>query len=179
MKHSLLALEATILRLPLMRTLVKLLQTVMFRIVWLWGRVRFGALVPNKGADCVCGWNSELKFPENITLGNRVVIGTEVSIGAHSPVSLGDNVRVSRGVIIETAGLDFSTKEPPYRHISKPIVIEKGAWIGARALILGGVTIGEYAVIAAGAIVTKNVQPRAVVAGNAAKPISGRTVGDT
>ena len=47
---------------------------------------------------------------------------------------------------------------------SKPIIIKKGSWISSRAVILGGVTIGESAVVAAGAVVTKNVAPYVLVA---------------
>jgi acetyltransferase-like isoleucine patch superfamily enzyme len=88
-----------------------------------------------------------------------------VSIGAASRVRIGDQVRISRDVMIETAGLDFETLAPPYLHISSPINIERGVWIGARALILGGVTVGEYCVIAAGSVVTKTVPPFSLVAG--------------
>lgn len=106
-----------------------------------------------------------------MTLGERVIIGANVSLGAHSPITLGDDVRISRDVIIETAGLDFSTGQPPYKHVSKPIIIEKGVWIGARAIILGGVTLGENAVVAAGSVVSRSVEPGQLVAGIPARPI--------
>lgn len=51
----------------------------------------------------------------------------------------------------------------------KPVTVKKGAWIGARAVILPGVTVGEGAVVASGAIVTKDVPPRTIVGGNPAK----------
>jgi acetyltransferase-like isoleucine patch superfamily enzyme len=90
------------------------------------------------------------------------------SIGAHSPISLGDRVRLSRDVHLETAGLDFSG-EPPYPHVSSPIVIEDGVWIGSRATVLGGVRIGRHAVVAAGALVTRDVPAYCVVGGVPAK----------
>lgn len=52
-----------------------------------------------------------------------------------------------------------------------PIVIKKGAWIGGRSLILPGVTVGENAVVAGGAVVTKDVEPNTIVGGNPAKVI--------
>lgn len=141
------------------------------RLLWLWGRLRFGALVRHRGLGCVCHWNVDLKYPERVQLGDGVVIGVNASIGAHSPVIIGHHVRISRDVMIETAGLDFSNGTPPYAHRSQPILIGNGVWIGARALVLGGVEIGEYSVVAAGAVVTKNVPAYTIVGGVPAKPI--------
>lgn len=149
MKRRILQAEYRLLRTAPVEWLVRLVQFADFRLGWLWGRVRFGATVRNRGLGCVCAHNVELKYPRNLRLGNRVIRGSNVSIDAHSSVTLGDDVRVSRDVIIETAGLDFSNGRPPYEHISKPIVIKKGVWIGARAIILGGVTLGENVVVAA------------------------------
>ena len=55
--------------------------------------------------------------------------------------------------------------------IHRPIIIKKGAWVGGRSLILPGVTIGENAVVAGGAVVTKDVEPNTIVGGNPAKVI--------
>ncbi|WP_232307621.1 acyltransferase [Sphingobium chungbukense] len=143
------------------------------RLSWLWGRIRFGTLVKERGIGCVCHWSVQIKYPENILLGDGVTIGTGVVLGAHSSITLRDNVRLSHDVMIETAGLEFSNRTPPYGHISKPVLLEKGVWVGARAIILGGVTIGENAVVAAGSIVTKPVPAGAVVAGIPAQQING------
>jgi acetyltransferase-like isoleucine patch superfamily enzyme len=155
----------------IVRWLVRAVEFCVGRLLWLWGRIRFGALVRNRGAGCVCHWHATLKYPENIYLGAGVVIGVNASIGAHSPVRIGDRVRISSEVQIETAGLDFSSHRPPYPHISKPILIEEGVWIGSRAIILGGVSIGKYAVIAAGSIVTRDVEAFTVVGGVPARQI--------
>lgn len=128
-----------------------------------WAQAKFRALVPAAGPNSMCHSSATLKVPENISLGDYVWIGQHVCIGAHSRVVIEDHVRISRGAIIETAGVDF-TVEPPYPHVSRPITIKRGAWLATNAIILGGVTIGEYAVIGAGAIVTHDVEPRTVVA---------------
>ena len=138
---------------------------MLFEVFWAWGRLRFAALVRDRGLGCVCHWNADLKYPENIHLGEGVVIGVNASLGAHSPIHIGNHVRISKEVQIETAGLDFLAGLPPYRHVSKPIFIEDGVWIGARAMVLGGVRIGAYAVVAAGSIVTRDVPPRTIVGG--------------
>lgn len=165
LKRAVLAAEHYLTGLQTVCWLICLPQRMLGRTLWVWGRLRFAALVRDRGLGCVCHWNADLKYPENIYLGEGVVIGVNASLGAHSPIHIGNHVRISKEVQIETAGLDFLTDLPPYRHVSKPIVIEDGVWIGARAMVLGGVRIGANAVVAAGSIVTRDVPPRTIVGG--------------
>ena len=127
------------------------------------GLARLHALAPHAG-DCVCHWTTELKYPEHIRFGRHVVIGPHCTLGASAPITLGDHVRLSKGVVIETAGLDFDIP-PPYRHRAAPITVGDGVWLGAGAMVLGGVTIGRNAIVGAGAVVTRDVPERAVVVG--------------
>ena len=120
--------------------------------------------------------STQFKYRENILVGNHIRIGPGVTIGAHSPVVLEDYVRISQNVIIETAGLDLTHHSLPYPHASKPITIKRGAWIGAHAIVLGGVTVGEGAVVAAGAVVTKDVPSGAIAVGVAARYKVGRVL---
>lgn len=131
---------------------------------------RTRALFP-AAPDLVCHWSSDIKYPQNITVGRQVVIGVNVTLGAHAPIRLDDHVRISKDVVIETAGLDFASGQPPYRHVSAPIVLREGAWIGTRSIILGGVTVGRHAVVAAGSVVTKDVPDGTTVAGVPARPV--------
>jgi maltose O-acetyltransferase len=170
-KTAVLDLEFRLTRIAPVRWMVLLPDLIARRALWIWGRLRFAALVRDRGPGCVCHWNADLKYPENIHLGEGVVIGVNASLGAHSPIHIGNRVRISKEVQIETAGLDFFTGPPPYRHVSKPIVIEDGVWIGTRAMVLGGVRIGAYAVVAAGSIVTRDVPPRTIVGGVPARPL--------
>jgi maltose O-acetyltransferase len=156
--------------------LVRSIDFLVRRALWVWGRLRFKALVKDRGTDCICHWHVDLKYPQNIHLGNGVVIGADCSIGAHSPVHIGDHVRMSSEVQIETAGLEFHNRVPPYLHRSEPITIDAGVWIGTRAIILGGVTVGAGAVIAAGSVVTHDVPPGAIVGGVPARVLSTRGV---
>ena len=133
--------------------------------LWLRSRLRFGAMVSHHGLGYVCHWIADLNSPERIRLGYVVVIGVNASIGAHSPVHIGNHVRISRDVMIKTAGLDFSAGTPPYAHISAPIRVREGAWIGTRSNILDGVTISRHAVVAAGSVVNKDVPDGAIVTG--------------
>ncbi len=135
--------------------------------------MRTRAIFPN-APTLYCHWSVEIKSPENITLGEEVRIGRDCVLGAMRPIHLGDHVHLSRGVTIETAGLDFSARQPPYEHTGSPIHIADGVWIGTRSIVLGGVTIGENAVVAAGSVVTRDVPAGAVVGGVPAKVISRR-----
>lgn len=129
---------------------------------------RSRALFPD-APDVFVHWSSEVKYPRHVTLGRRVLIGPNCTIGAKAPIYLGDDVHLSKGVLIETGTGDISTL-PPYRPIAKPIRIERGVWLGAGAMVLSGVTIGEYSVIAAGTVVRKDVPAHTIV--SVARPIS-------
>lgn len=128
---------------------------------------RTAALFPD-ASDCFCHWSAEVKYPERVQLGRGVIIGPRCTIGAAAPIKLGDHVHLSKGVYIETAGLNFSAPLP-YPHMHKPITIGKGVWIGADAIVLGGVTIGDRVVIGAGAVVSRDVPPDTIVTGQPAR----------
>lgn len=179
MKKELLKIEMAILLSPVLRWPILGFDKFVRRILWVWGRIRFGVLVRNRGIGCVCHWNADLKYPQNITLGKGVVIGVNVSIGAHSKVQIGDRVRISRDVMIETAGLDFSALTPPYMRKSSPIVIGHGVWVGARTMVLAGMTIGVHCVVAAGGVVTKNVPPYSLVGGIPARVIGRLNIAES
>lgn len=86
---------------------------------------------------------------------------------------------MGREVLIWSANHNYDCpKTLPYdkEYIKKPIIIEDNVWIGARASIIPGVKIGEGAIIGLGAVVTKDVPPCAVVAGNPAKIIKYRNI---
>jgi acetyltransferase-like isoleucine patch superfamily enzyme len=112
--------------------------------------------------DAYVFWNVRVKYPENIRIGKGLRVGPRVTLGAHSEIIIGDNVRISEGAFVETGNLDLS-HFPPGQHTSKPTKIGDGVWIGAKAMVLGGVTIGDHAIIGAGAIVTRDVPPNSIV----------------
>lgn len=122
---------------------------------------RARALFPD-APDAICHWTTEVKYPEHITLGKRVVIGSHCTIGAVAPIYLGDDVLLSKGVFVDTGTADISTPVP-YKRTSKPIRIEAGVWIGAYSRVMAGVTIGANSIIAAGVTVRKNVPANSFV----------------
>ena len=107
-----------------------------------------------------------------------VIIGDHTRIGLHNtiigPVTIGSHVNLAQGITITALNHNFddSEKRIDQQGIStKEVVLEDDIWVGANAVILPGVTIGKHAVVAAGAIVTKDVPPHSLVAGVPAKVI--------
>jgi acetyltransferase-like isoleucine patch superfamily enzyme len=110
----------------------------------------------------------------NIEIGCNTVINRNTYLDGRVGIKIGDNVNISHYTLIQT--LTHDPRNSDFICISGHVVINNHAWIGARAIILPGVTIGEGAVIGAGSVVTKNVDPYTIVAGNPAKYIGDRNV---
>lgn len=108
-----------------------------------------------------------------IIIGRRSVINQQCCLDGRGGLTIGDHVSISPGVWILTDSHDMH--DPLFREVLAPVAIRDHVWIGSRALILPGVTVGEGAVVAAGAVVTRDVEPYAVVAGVPARPIGTRT----
>ena len=100
---------------------------------------------------------------------NQGFINEGVQITCASGITIGKNCVIARDVVIRD--YDAHQIEIEDYQISKPITIKDHVWIGNRAMILKGVTIGEGAIIAAGAIVTKDIPPRCIAAGIPAKVV--------
>ena len=107
-----------------------------------------------------------------------VIIGDHTRVGLHNtiigPVEIGSHVNLAQGISVTALNHNFSdaSKRIDEQGVSTtPVTIEDDVWIGANAVILPGVTIGEHCVVAAGAVVTKDVPPHSLVAGVPAKVI--------
>ncbi len=101
---------------------------------------------------------------KNISIGRRVFINEGCCFQDQGGIEIGDDCLIGQQVVIATLNHDLT----PSRRgdmLPKPVKIGKNVWIGAHATILPGVTVGDNAVIAAGAVVTKDVPENAVVAG--------------
>ena len=112
--------------------------------------------------------------PNLVRIGKYSHINRGCVIDARGGITIGDSVSVSHGVFLMTGSHDMNN--PSFIGRFRPIVIDDYAWIGVGAKILQGVHIGEGAVVAAGAVVTKDVPSFAVVAGVPARQISRRNI---
>jgi acetyltransferase-like isoleucine patch superfamily enzyme len=103
-----------------------------------------------------------------------IEIGSFSSIGDRTQIHCGHLVSIGNYVLIawDVNVIEFDYHAPGGGSpIPKPIVIEDEVWVGARCIITKGVTVGRGAILAAGSVVTKDVAPYTLVAGNPAKPI--------
>lgn len=109
-------------------------------------------------------------FGENINIGKNVFVNHACTFMDRGGITLEDNVLIGPKVNLITTNHPLHPSERRAT-ISHPIVINRNAWIGAAATIMPGVTIGENSVVAAGAVVTKNVPDNTIVGGVPAKII--------
>jgi acetyltransferase-like isoleucine patch superfamily enzyme len=105
-------------------------------------------------------------------IGARTWINRGSCLDLRGGLEIGADVSISPNVMILTAGHDLH--DPRFKYVPQRVVIHDHVWIGSRATIMPGVTIGRGAVVAAGAIVTRDVEPLTVVGGVPARPISMR-----
>lgn len=108
----------------------------------------------------------------NFKMGNNSVINQKCRLDNRGRITIGENVSISAEVCILTVDHDLQSCEFVSR--TRPVTIEDYVFIGTRAMILPGVTLGKGSAVAAGAVVTKSVPPFTIVAGVPAKPIGKR-----
>ncbi len=116
-----------------------------------------------------------LRKPNQISIGEGTVIGERCELDGRCGITLGRNVNVSSEVLMYT--LQHDTQSQSFATKGGPIRVEDYAWISVRAVLLPGVTIGEGAVVAAGAVVTKDVPPYTIVGGVPAVQLGTRPTG--
>jgi putative colanic acid biosynthesis acetyltransferase WcaF len=126
------------------------------------------------GKGCHLEPRLKILMPWNIELGDHVAIGREVEFLNFAPVRIDSMTVVSQYSYLCTGTHDYSHPHFPLRFA--PIVIGPECWIAARAFVSPGVTIGQGAVIGAASVVTKNMPPWMVCAGNPCEPLKVREV---
>lgn len=115
-----------------------------------------------------------LFHPENLSIGDHVSIHPMCYLEASGGLTIGNNVSIAHGATIMTESHRYDSLDIPIKDqglLFKETIIESDVWIGAKATILYGTTIGSGSIVAAGAVVTKNVPRLAIVGGVPAKVI--------
>ncbi|PNG23215.1 acyltransferase [Streptomyces cahuitamycinicus] len=135
------------------------------------------------GPDVHIGLGSVLWAPRQLTVGGNVHIGKGCTIQVDGSIGTGVLIANRVGIVGRTdhalrqvgsliRDADWVGHHP--ERLSKPVRIEDDVWIGYGAVVLSGITVGRGAVVAAGAVVTCNVRPYEIVAGNPARPVGRR-----
>lgn len=112
----------------------------------------------------------------DIRVGRNVFVNQNCTFYDLGGLDIADDVMIGPNVSIITSGHPVEPFQWRTLVVAKPIVIERNVWIGAGATIIGGVTVGESSVVAAGSVVTKDVPANTLVGGNPARVI--RLIGD-
>lgn len=107
-------------------------------------------------------------FGKNIRVGKNVFVNSGCCFQDQGGITIGDGCLIGHQVVFATINHDFAPQSRGNMRLA-PIVLGKNVWVGAHATILPGVTVGDGAVVAAGAVVTKNVPSNTLVAGVPAK----------
>ena len=109
-------------------------------------------------------------FGKNITIGRDVFINSGCHFQDQGGIEIGDGALIGHNVVLATINHDLDPSMNRKNHYA-PIKIGAHAWIGSNATVLSGVSVGEWSVVAAGAVVTKDVPPMTVVGGIPARII--------
>lgn len=147
---------------------------LMFNIpFWNIRKVFISPFLGKIGHDCFIMKKFLVTNPSNIYIGNNVIINRGVMLdGRGAKIVIGDNVDIAQETNIWT--LEHDVHSDNHEVIGADVIIDEYVWIASRVTILPGVHIGRGAVIAAGAVVTKDVPPMVIVGGVPAKIIGKR-----
>jgi maltose O-acetyltransferase len=132
-------------------------------------------LVPNAAPDTFIEPPFRCDYGRNITLGKKAYFNFDCVILDVAEVTIGDYCLFAPGVHIYTATHPLDYKQRRVEESGKPIRIGNDVWVGGRAVILPGVTIGDRAVIGAGSIVSRDIPSDVVAAGNPCRVIKQLT----
>ena len=131
----------------------------------------------HKGTGGGFGRRVELQAPEGIAIGNNVTINNDCYLAGDGGITIGDDVLIGPGVYLFSVSHEIANPDVPVRlqgRPTAPIRVEDDVWIGAHSTVVAGVTIGRGAVVGANSVVTRDVEPLAIVAGVPARQIGRR-----
>lgn len=131
----------------------------------------FGARI---GREARIKQGVRIKYPWKLVLGDHVWLGEDCWIDNITDVVIGNHVCISQGAMLCTGNHNY--RSPGFELVLKPITLEDGVWIGAKALVAPGVTAYSHSVLSAGSIATKNMEAYGVYQGNPAVKVRLREV---
>ncbi|MEC7173585.1 MAG: WcaF family extracellular polysaccharide biosynthesis acetyltransferase [Bacteroidota bacterium] len=133
----------------------------------------FGAKI---GANLVLKPNVNIKYPWNLEIGNNVWIGESVWLDSLNKITIDDNVCISQGAFLLCGSHDY--KKESFDLITKPIYLEEGTWICAKAIVSPGVRCKSHSVLSLGSIATRDLEKYTIYQGNPAKPVRNRIINE-
>ncbi len=116
----------------------------------------------------------QIKYPWKLKMGDHVWLGENCWIDNITDVVIGSHVCISQGAMLCTGNHDY--RSPGFELMAKPITLEDGVWIGAKALVGPGLTAFSHSVLTAGSIATKNLEAYGIYQGNPAMFVKTRTI---
>ena len=119
--------------------------------------------------------SAKIWAPWNLEIGENSSLGPTVDCYNQGKITIGSNTVISQKTFLCASSHDYTKRDFPL--ILKPIIIGSGVWVAADSFIGPGVTIENYAVVAARAVVVKNVEENTIVGGNPAQFIKSRNFG--
>jgi putative colanic acid biosynthesis acetyltransferase WcaF len=131
----------------------------------------FGARI---GKGVVIKPQVKITFPWKLNIGNHVWLGEECWILNLEKIVIGNNVCISQRAFLCTGNHNYSS--PTFDLIVKPILIEEGVWLGAGCFVGPGVKAGTHAVLTAGSVAGKSLEPFTIYQGNPAVPMRDRVI---
>ncbi|MGY6562999.1 MAG: WcaF family extracellular polysaccharide biosynthesis acetyltransferase [Luteibaculaceae bacterium] len=131
----------------------------------------FGATI---GQNVVIKPRVNIKYPWLLSVGHYTWIGEEVWIDNLAQTSLGENVCLSQGAMLLCGNHNY--KKSSFDLVVRPISLENGVWIGAKAVVCPGVVASSHALLTVGSVATSNLEPYGIYQGNPAVKIKQRVI---
>lgn len=153
------------------RIVIRFTNLIDNEVKWVQNKRTLGRL-QRHGENCSISMPVVIRGPEKIRFGHRVTVSPYVHFWGQGGIEIGDDTMIASHVAITSLSHDQNSKSNYNKTITQsPIVVGKNVWIGSHSIILPGVSIGNNSIIAAGAVVTKDVPADSVFAGIPARLI--------
>lgn len=115
-----------------------------------------------------------IKFPWKLSIGDHTWIGENVWIDNLAQVKIGNNVCISQGAMLLTGNHNY--KKTTFDLMTREIIIEDGAWIGAKSIVCPGIKVGSHAILTVGSVAASDLEPYGIYQGNPARKIRQRII---